>query len=283
MTRNTIRAARGPARVAHTGILHGLSGLKITRTPAPMKTPRTGHLPDPTGLKFTRAEAWQQPQPENRIAYFRSVAIALAAHGLVLWLVLPSTAPELTRGGGGQHLEAIEVTLVRSPVIESRDKNPTEKPAGANSEMVPKAGEHSKPAAATPLEDIPLKADEPLLKREPRPTPSNHGATALAIEENGRSSGPASAAPGAVQQYAAKVREALARNKPGGFGNRGTATIKFGISPEGKAASIAVETSSGIPILDKSAIDAVAHTSFPAPPAGMTEVERTYVVPFHFK
>jgi TonB family protein len=282
MARNRFGTARGTARAAHAGILPGLGRLKLARTPAPMKPSHAGALPDPAGLKFTREQAWPLPQPENRIALFRSVAIALAAHALVLWLVLPSTAPELTRGGGGQHLEAIEVTLVRSPVIESRDQNTAEKPAGANSETAPKAGERSKPATATPPEDVPKTADEPLLKRETRIVPSNGGATARALE-NGRSSGPASAAPGAVQQYAARVREALARNKPGGFGNRGTATIKFGISPEGKAGSIEVEISSGIPVLDKSAIDAVAHTSFPAPPAGMTEAERSYVVPFHFK
>ena len=138
-------------------------------------------------------------------------------------------------------------------------------------------------ATATPPEEVPKTAHEPLLKRETRPVPSNDGATARAIEENERSSGPASAAPGSVQQYAAKVREALARNKPGGFGNRGTAMIKFGISPEGKANSMQVTTSSGIPVLDKSALEAVAQTSFPAPPAGMTEAERTYVAPFHFK
>jgi TonB family protein len=283
MARNRIGTARGTARPAHAGILPGLGRLKLARTPAPMKPSHAGALPDPAGLKFTREQAWPLPQPENRIALFRSVAIALSAHALVLWLVLPSTAPELTRGGGGQHLEAIEVTLLRSPVIESRDKNRAEKPSGANSEMAPKAGERSKPATPTPPEDVPRTADEPLLKHETRPAPLNNGATARAIEENGRSSGPASAAPGAIQQYAAKVREALARNKPGGFGNRGTAAIKFSISPEGKAGPIEVETSSGIPVLDKSAIDAVANTSFPAPPAGMTEAERTYVVPFHFK
>jgi TonB family protein len=283
MTRNTIGAARGPARVAHAGILHGLSRLKITRTPAPVKTLRVGHLPDPANLKFTREEAWSLPQPENRTALFGSVAIALSIHALILWLVLPSTAPELTRGGGGQHLEAIEVTLVRSPVIESRDKNPAEKPAGANSETAPKDGERSKPATATPPEDVPRTADEPVLKRETRPTPSNDGATARALEQNGRSSGPASAAPGAVQQYAAKVREALARNKPGGFGNRGTTTIKFSISTEGKGGGIEVTISSGILALDKSTVDAVTRTAFPLPPAGMSEAERTYVVPFHFK
>jgi TonB family protein len=283
MVRNSITAGRNPARAAHAGILPGLSRLKLTRAPAPVKTSRAGHLPHPALLKFTRAEAWPQPQPENRIALFRSVAIALALHALVLCLLLPSTAPELARGGGGQYLEAIEVTIVRSPVIESRDKNPAEKPAGANSETTPKDGERSKSAAATPPEEVPKEAEEPLLKRETRPTPSGNGATVRAIEENGHASGPASASPGSVQQYAAKVREALARNKPSGLGNHGTATVKFGISPEGKANSIQVTTSSEIAALDKSALDAVARTSFPVPPAGMTEAERTYVVPFHFK
>jgi TonB family protein len=284
MVRNSIKAGRNPARAAHAGILPGLGRLKLARVSAPMKTLHADALPDPADLKFTRAEAWPEPQPENRIALFRSIAIALAVHALVLWFLLPSTAPELARGGGGQYLEAIEVTLVRSPVIESRDKNPAERPAGSNNETTPKDGGRSKSAAATPPEDVPREPDEPLLKHETtRPAPSNNGATARAIEENGHASGPASASPGAVQQYAAKVREALARNKPGGFGSRGTATIKFGISQEGKAGSIEVESSSGIPVLDKSAIDAVAHTSFPAPPAGMTEAERTYVVPFHFK
>jgi len=283
MARNKITAGRSPARAAHAGILPGLGRLKLTGAPAPTKALFAGGLLDPAGLKFTRAEAWPKPQPETRIALFRSVAIALMAHALVLCLLLPSTAPELTHGGGGQHLEAIEVTLVRSPVIESRDQNPAEKPAGSDNETAPKDGARSKPATATPPEEVPKTAHDPLLKRETRPVPSNDGATARAIEENERSSGPASAAPGSVQQYAAKVREALARNKPGGFGNRGTAMIKFGISPEGKANSMQVTTSSGIPVLDKSALEAVAQTSFPAPPAGMTEAERTYVVPFHFK
>jgi TonB family protein len=284
MVRNSITAGRSPARAAQAGTLPRLSRLKLARVSAPMKTLHADALPDLASLKFTRAEAWPEPQPENRIALFRSVTIALSIHALVLCFLLPSTAPELARGGGGQYLEAIEVTIVRSPVIESRDKNPAEMPAGASSEMTPKDGERSKSAAATPPEDVPRQAEEPLLMRETtRPAPSNNGATARAIEENGRSSGPASAAPGAVQQYAAKVREALARNKPGGHGNRGTATIKFSISPAGKVDAVEVETSSGIPILDRSAIDAVRETSFPTPPAGMTEAERTYVVPFHFK
>jgi TonB family protein len=283
MVRNSIRAGRSPARAAHAGILPGLSHLKLTRAPAPVKTPHAGALPDLTNLKFTRAESWPRPQPENRITNFKSISAALALHALALWLLLPATAPELPNGGGGQYLEAIEVTLVRSPVIESRDKNPAEKPAGANNNMTPKDGERSKSATATPPKEVPKETEEPLLKLEIRPAPSNNGATARVMEENGRSSGPASAAPGAVQQYAAKVREALARNKPSGHGNRGTATVKFSLSPEGKAGAIEVEISSGITALDKSALDAVTRTSFPVPPAGMTEAQRTYVVPFHFK
>jgi TonB family protein len=283
MVRNRIKTGRNPARAAHAGILPGLARLKLTRAPAPVKTPRAYALPDPANLKFTRDEAWPRPLPENRTAHFSSIAIALTLHMLILWLLSSSTAPELPNGGGGQYLEAIEVTLVRSSVIESRDKNSVEKPAGANSETALKDGARAKPATATPPEDVPKEAEEPLLKRETRPTPSNDGVTARAIEGDGRSSAPASAAPGAVQQYAAKVREALARNKPDGHGNRGTATVKFSISPEGKAGVIEVTTSSGFAALDRSALEAVTRTLFPVPPAGMTEAQRTYVVPFHFK
>jgi len=240
-------------------------------------------MSDLARLKFTHAEAWPRPRPEHGVALFGSVAIALSAHAVVLWLLLPTTPPELPNGGGGQYLEAIEVTIVRSPVIESRDKKPAEKPVGANSEPTPKDGARSKSAAAMPPEDVPKEADEPLVKRETRPAPSKDGATARAIEDNGHASGQAAASPGAMQQYAAKVREALARNKPGGFGNRGAATIKFSISSKGKAGSVEVISSSGIIALDRSAMDAVTRTSFPAPPAGMTETQRTYVVPFHFK
>ena len=148
---------------------------------------------------------------------------------------------------------------------------------------MPKAGERSPSATATPPEDVAKEAEAPRLKRETQPAPSNNGATARALEENGRPSGPASASPGAIQQYAAKAREALARNKPGGSGNHGTATVKFSISLEGKAGAVEVATSSGSAALDKSALEAVTRTSFPAPPAGMTEAARTYVVPFHFR
>src|ERR1700720_788805 len=100
MTRNHIRTGRRPARAAHAGILPGLSRLKLTRAPASVKMPYADALPDPAGLKFTRAEAWPRPQPENRIAHFRSITIVLSVHALVLWLLLSSIAPELTRGGG---------------------------------------------------------------------------------------------------------------------------------------------------------------------------------------
>ena len=190
MVRNPIKAGRNPARAAHAGILPGLSRLELARAVAPVKTPRARALPDPASLKFTHAEVWPRPQPENCIAHLRSLAIVLSAHALVLWLLLPSTAPELPNGGGGQYLEAIEVTLVRSAVVELRDQKPAEKPAGTDSETAPKDGARSKPATATLPKDVPREADEPLLKRETRSAPSSDGATARTMEENRRSSGP---------------------------------------------------------------------------------------------
>jgi TonB family protein len=283
MVRNRITMARSPARAAHAGLLPGLSRLKLTRVRDPAKAVGPAALPDPARLKFARDEAWPRPQAENSSVLLAGAGVALAAHALALWLLLPRAAPELPSGAGGQYLEAIEVTLVASPVIESRNRKPEEKPSGARSEPAPNDGERSKAVAAAPPTDTPKQAEEPLRKRESRANPANDGATARAVEDEGRASGPASASPGAIQQYAAKVREALARNKPSGFGNRGTATIKFSVSPAGKAGSVEVANSSGIAALDQSAMDAVSRTLFPEPPAGMSEAQRTYAVPFHFK
>jgi len=282
MTRNGTTTRRGAAQTARVGLLPGLPRLKLARARDTTKA-ASAALPDPARLKIVRDEAWPRMQSESYGLLLASVAIAFAAHAFALWLLLPRAAPQFPSGSGGQYLEAIEVTLVRSSVIEARDRNPDEKPVGASGELASKNGDRAKTATAVPPEDVRKQAEAPLQKREARVAPSNDGATARALEENARASGPAAASPGAVQQYAAKVREALARNKPSGHGNRGTATIKFSVSSAGKTEAIGVEASSGIAALDKAAVDAVRDTSLPLPPAGMTAAQLTYVVPFHFK
>jgi TonB family protein len=76
---------------------------------------------------------------------------------------------------------------------------------------------------------------------------------------------------------------ALARDKPGGHGVRGTSVIAFGISPDGRVSFARVASGSGRALLDDTALSAVRRTVFPKPPDGMTEEQLTYSVPFHFK
>jgi TonB family protein len=280
MTRNRTTPRRAPAPTARGGPLPGLPRFKLARArEAAPAAPRA--LPDPSRLSVAREDAWPRAAAENYRLLVAGIAAALAVHALALWLVLPRAAPELPSGSGGQYLEAIEVSIVRSAVIESRDRKAEAKDSGGSTEMKPNAG--ARADAATPPEAVPPQADEPLQKREARTPPANDGATARAIEENPRAAGPAAASPGAVSQYAARVREALARNRPSGSGRRGTATIKFTLSPAGKVDAAEVENSSGLASLDHVAIEAVRETAFPVPPAAMTETQRTFVVPFHFK
>jgi len=245
----------------------------------PTTAPRV-HIRDLARLKLTRAEAWPLPRGDDRRLLVACVTAALLMHALVLSLMLPHAAPELPSGSGGQYLEAIEVTIVRSAVIESREKKPDAEAAGANSDIQLKAGDASR---ARPPEEAVEDAEALLQQKQTRAPASTGGETARAAEDRGRAAGPAAASPGAIAQYAAKVREALARNKPNGHGRRGTATVQFSLSASGKVVAADVANSSGVAALDRSAIEAVRATSFPTPPAGMSERQLRYVVPFNFK
>jgi TonB family protein len=238
-------------------------------------------------LKVEPVGARPLQAPVDRNIFWVSAGSALAIHGLVLALLALGPPPEPLSGGGGQYLEAIEVTIVRSPVIEARKTERMEIAAGASNPVAPEEGDQAKPPnpkqeikAPVPDAEVAVVMREKAAQPEPRRA---GGETARAIEADGRASGPASASPGAVQKYAAQVREALARNKPKGLGNRGTATVTFAISSSGTVSYARLSTSSGKAALDKTAIDAVLNTSFPTPPQGMTENELTYVIPFHFK
>jgi len=202
---------------------------------------------------------------------------------------------------------------VPTSVLEARDKQQSDTAAAANAPLAPDDGDASKADAQASVnkphdqaaEDTPAdqaSADEALRQRDPEPPAaksdqpapekedkqpepqSRGGVAALAPESSvAPAAARASASPGAVQRYAMQVRAALARNKPNGRGTRGTATVTFNISHLGSISFARLTASSGHAALDKLALGAVRGTSFPAPPAGMSESELTYVVPFHFK
>jgi TonB family protein len=269
---------------------------------------RLVHLSQLSGLSLGPGPT---PAPRDRVRQWIGLAAAAGLHAAAL-LALVSTSPSEPHGGGGQWLEAISVEVVPTSVIEARDAQHINNAAAANGPLAPDDGDASKSDAQASMakhdrtaEDSTVDsapADEALRQSEPNPpaakfddatpaTPdkqpepqSRGGVAALTPESTAApATARASVSPGAIQRYAMQVRAALARNKPNGRGSRGTATVTFNISPSGSIGSAHVSASSGYSALDKAALAAVLHTSFPLPPASMSESELTYVVPFHFK
>jgi protein TonB len=244
-------------------------------------------------------------------------------HGALIAAFLSAYPAEPNRGAGGQYLEAIEVEVVQSAALESLQKAiDPEKPAAASERVTPSPepvdqttpkGDEARPlpneSEVLPAPDEPTPEPQPTaiaddkVPESGQPAPRMHDAghteelpismkseaaqqpTAemQAFVRADPSPGRTAASPGAMQRYAAQVRAILARNKPKGRGRRGTAVITFAISASGKVRSANVTESSGNPNLDKSVLAAIERTTFPPPPAGMTENQLTYQVPFVFK
>jgi protein TonB len=251
----------------------------------------SAHVPSLPDLDSVRPGPVGAPRGDERAdrrVQAAAVCVALALHAGVV-LALMTHPPQELEGAGGQHLEAIEVTIVQSAVFESRDTQQVEQAAAEKGEVTPEEGEQT----PTKTEEPPLQEEmQASIEPEPQPPPpeeppkppeSQPGATAAGVDASTPASGAAAAGAGVISRYAGEVRRALARNKPDGRGRQGTATITFTIAPEGKVKAAEITQSSGNALLDKAALASVERTSFPRPPGGMTERELTYVVPFRFR
>ena len=86
-----------------------------------------------------------------------------------------------------------------------------------------------------------------------------------------------------MREYARYVAQALAKTKPKGCGGLGTVRVKFVIAGDGGLATVEIAKSSGNPKLDDIVLGAVRRTKFLVPPAGMTPLQLTYEVPYHFR
>lgn len=97
--------------------------------------------------------------------------------------------------------------------------------------------------------------------------------------------GAVAASPGEVSKYATSIVEVLGRHRPKapGPGKRGTVKIAFVIGDGGSIANVRVSQTSGQELLDQAALSALQAVKFPPPPKGMTEIMRTYEVPYHFR
>jgi protein TonB len=238
-----------------------------------------------------------------------ATGLALAMHSAVLAAFSIDPWPTTLSGAAGTRLAAIDVTLVDSSALEARERIHAIPPpaAPAKGEIAPVEGNPvevetaANPEIETPKQQTTVtalaEAPPPPEMLEPEPTPKLAEAPPLAAPEVPAPGGvlaraddgikavpaPAAASPGEISRYANQVRAALARNKPKGRRLRGTATIMFVISQSGKVASARVARTSGSEQLDQIVLRTVERTAFPGPPAGMSESQLTYVIPFRFE
>ena len=109
------------------------------------------------------------------------------------------------------------------------------------------------------------------------------GTIAQGRDETIDAEGSAGASPGQLARYAMAVRLALGKTRPKYQGDRGLVSIQFVVSQAGDVLFAEIAKTSGSGRLDEAALSAIRNTHLPQPPTGMTERQRTYVVPFDFK
>jgi protein TonB len=228
---------------------------------------------------------------------------------VVLYTLMRAPDEQLA-GGAGQQIDTISVSIVSSKVLESRelDQPQPTAPAASNSVDDTEGVPDSAPAAAekheetkdteTPQEEKkrpeePVRSTEAIFEvpKDVQPQRKQEVAAAAAggsaargdtpIQTN--ASGVAAASAGAIREYARYVSQALSKTKPKGTGGLGTAIIKFVIAVDGSLASAEIAKSSGSTKLDAKALEAVRYAKFPSPPPGMSVVQLTYEVPYHFR
>lgn len=109
------------------------------------------------------------------------------------------------------------------------------------------------------------------------------GAASRAAEAATASAAVASASPGQLTRFAMQVRTSLGQSRPRHLGSRGRVLVAFVLSDVGALLSAQIAKSSANPRLDEAALQAVRATPFPRPPAGTSQAERSFVVPFDFQ
>lgn len=90
-------------------------------------------------------------------------------------------------------------------------------------------------------------------------------------------------APDEMARYAAAISGALAETRRRHRGPGGRAVVTFSLDARGRLVEASVAHGSGDPGLDSRALAIVRAAEFPPPPAGFTERERVFTVPFEFR
>ncbi len=165
--------------------------------------------------------------------------------------------------------------MVKSETVE-------ETPVPAEALSQPAIKQATAEAATPEPEPAQVAGSKPEAKPEPKTVSAERPKGTAAAEAQGAPTAkpmtlgfgrlvkpPAAASKVTSGRYAANVRAAIGRHRPGARGG-GSATVAFSIGPAGGLQGVRIVRSSGKPALDQAAIATVRSAApFPPPPAGI--------------
>lgn len=242
------------------------------------------------------------PSLRRQAPLWISLAIALAIHGAAAaFIVRGSSSP----GMGEMQTAAVSLNMVETLIVESAETNEPEQTVADDAEVSPEEGTIEDSAASpaqmetekdqqtekakatgkdkTKPEDAKPK-QETKRKSQPSKGAKKGGAKARSESSKKKSGGQVSASRGAVNNYKARVRARIARNRPRGVRVRGTPVVSFGVSRSGSLRYVRLARSSGNRSLDSAAMSAIRRSSpFPTPPRGVSLRQLSFNIPFYFK
>jgi TonB family protein len=126
----------------------------------------------------------------------------------------------------------------------------------------------------------PDKPEEPDIVQDARGRAKHSQEATNALVKGGAS---IAATPGQISRYALDVQRTLNRNPPRHIGTRGRAVVRFGLTETGSVRFAEIEKSSGVKRLDDAVLATIWRITFPPPPNGMTENQRSYTAPVVFQ
>lgn len=292
---------------------------------------------EPHGLRRvefgTPGDRWHNPYStisQNISAY--SYAGGVAVHLFTAAILIAALGTTDLTGGGGQDLQAVEVSFVDTTALQAKtasntdpgqhefeadplqdgggEQNTTEVASNTPIEKIPKNEEQ-----ASPLMTIPVMKASPLSspnfpaqpetpppppelreenptsnepqewpsKSEKRPEKSAGVQTRANETPTQLSQAKRAATQGQISHFNASLWKAIQAQLPRRHRIKGTVTVEFSIDNSGNIIRTHIIKSSGSPLLDGIAINAVRRAEFNSPPKGMTESQLSYKIPIRFK
>ncbi len=205
------------------------------------------------------------------------VGLSAAVHVTAILALTGWSEPAAIGQSGNMEAMSIQVSIATSigapeaaAVEEAQETSKTEQAAVQEIRRPPVSEEA---APAPPQETLP--------EEKPKEVKTASAGPAMAqMEAQPAASGTSS---GEIEQYGREVSMALSRSVPKGKGPKGKVTLAFVLGIDGRVARLDVVAPSGSASLDDAAQNAVRKAVFPPPPQGMSEGQRTYVIPFRFR